>query len=69
MPTLCEKWAISDPFPPMAKVTAVTSVFPYAGPLGFLLSPKTQIKPRFTLKMPDCCLNLLFLACGRTLPW
>ena len=52
MPALCEKWAILDPFPPMAKVTAATTVFPYAGLLRFLLSPKTQIKSCFTLKMP-----------------
>ena len=25
---LCEKWALLDVFPPMAKVTAVTTVFP-----------------------------------------
>ena len=29
-----------------------------------VLSPKTQIKRCFTLKMPDCCLNLLFFPCG-----
>ena len=27
----------------MAKVTAITTVFPYAGLLRFLLSPETQI--------------------------
>ena len=27
----------------MAKMTAVTTVFPYTGLLRFLLSPKTQI--------------------------
>ena len=46
----------------MAKVTTTTTVFPYIGLLRFLLSPKTQIKLCFTLKMPDCCLNLLFVA-------
>ena len=28
MRALCDKWAILDPFSPMAKVTAVTTVFP-----------------------------------------
>ena len=28
-----------------------------------------ELKPCFTLKMPDCCLNLLFLPCGHMLPW
>ena len=43
---LCIKWAFLDPFSPMGKVTAVTTLFPYApcaGLLRFLLSPKTQI--------------------------
>ena len=43
VPALCDKWAIFDPFPPTAKVTAVATVFPYTGLLRFLLSPKTQI--------------------------
>ena len=64
----CEKLAILDRFPSMAKVTAVTTVFPYTGLLRFLLSPKTQIKLCFTLKVPDCCPNLLFLSCGCLLP-
>ena len=34
---------ILDPFSLMAKVTAVSTVFPYTGLLRFLLSPKTQI--------------------------
>ena len=45
---LCQKEATLDPFPPMAKVTAATTVFPYAGLRRFLLSPKkpmSQIKP------------------------
>ena len=54
--------------PPMAKVTAITAAFPYIGLLTFLLSLKTHIKLCFTVKMPDCCLNLLFLPCGRMLP-
>ena len=41
---LCEKWAIFEPFPPMAKVTVVTAVFPDTGLPISLLSPKTQIK-------------------------
>ena len=49
----------------MAEVTAVITVFPDIGLLRLLLSPKTQIMSQnklcFTLKMPDCCLNLLFL--------
>ena len=44
--------AILDPFPPMAKVTAMTNVFPYTGILRFLLSPKTQIKLK--RKHPPC---------------
>ena len=35
---LCEKSAMCDPFPRMAKVTAVTTVLPDAGPLGFFFS-------------------------------
>ena len=35
--------AILDPFVPAAKVTAITTVFPYTGLLRFLLSPKAQI--------------------------
>ena len=69
---LCEKWAILDPFSPMAHVAAVTTVFPCTGLLRFLRSPKTQImsenKPYFPLKMPVCCLNLLFLPCGCSSP-
>ena len=65
---LCQKSAMLGSIPPMVKVTALTTAFPYVGPLRFLLSPKTQINPRFTLKMPDCCLNLLVLPRGRTLP-
>ena len=70
---LCEQWAIVDLFSLTAKVTAVTAVFPCTGQSRFLLSPKTQItnEPNlcFTLKMSDCCLNLLFLPCGHMLPW
>ena len=51
----------------MALVTAVTTVFPDTGLLRFLPNPKIQIKRCFTLKMPDCRLNL-FLPCGRMLP-
>ena len=40
--------------------------------LRFLLSPRSQTMSqnelRFTLEMPDCCLNLLFLPRGRTPP-
>ena len=73
MPALCEKSAMFDPFPPpMAKGTAVTAVFPCAGRLRFLLSPKTQMmsyhRQCFTLKMPDCGLNPLVLPCGHMLP-
>ena len=39
---LCDKWAILDPFSLMAKGTAVTTVFPGTGLLGFLLSPKNS---------------------------
>ena len=57
MPALCEQWAISDPFSPMAKVTAATTVFPDTGLLRFLLSPKTQTMSStnllFTLKMSE----------------
>ena len=45
---LCENKAILDPFPPMAKVTAITTAFPCAGLLRFLCSPKTHIKLWFT---------------------
>ena len=38
---LFEKWAILDPFSPMAKVTTLCS--PYTGLLRFPLSPKTRI--------------------------
>ena len=65
---LCEMWAIFDPFPPTAKLAAVTTVFPYKGLPRFLLSPKTQLKLCFTLKMPDCCGSLLFLPCARLFP-
>ena len=37
---LCKKYAILDPFPPMVRVTAVTTAVPYIGLLRFLLSPK-----------------------------
>ena len=53
---------------PMTKVTTAATVFPDTGLLGFFLSPKTHIRLCFTLKMPHCCLNLLFLPCGRMLP-
>ena len=53
-------------------MTAVSTVFPYTGLLRFLLSAQNQIMSHsnlcFTLKMPDCCLNLLFLPCGCMLP-
>ena len=49
-------------FGPMAKVTAVTTVFPSTGLLRFLLSPKTQIKQCFTVETPNRCLNLLVFA-------
>ena len=42
-PAPCEKQAILDLFSPMAKATAVPTVFPYTGLLRFLLSPKNQI--------------------------
>ena len=64
VPALCEKEAILDPFSPMATVTAITTVFPDTGLLRFSEGPKTQIMSQnelcFTLKMPDCCPNLLF---------
>ena len=44
-----------------------TIVFPHTALLRLLLSPKTQIPSKrtyVTLKMPDCCRNLLFLLCG-----
>ena len=34
-------------FPPIAKVSAVTTVFPVTGLLRFLLSPKTEITTHF----------------------
>ena len=52
----------------MAKVTAVTTVFPHTGLLRFLLGPKTQIKLHCTLKMPDGGLSLLLLPCGGVPP-
>ena len=56
-----------DPFPPVAKVTAVTTVSPYTGLLRFLLSPKTHVmsqnEPCLTLKMPECCRNPLEIRC------
>ena len=52
VPALCERWAIFDPFCPMAEVTAVTPVFPYTRILRFLLSPKTQtIQTKIKLKL------------------
>ena len=39
VPAPCEKYAILHPFSPMAKVTAVHTVFPDTGLLRFLLSP------------------------------
>ena len=72
VPTLCKKYATSDPFSLMAKVTVVSTEFPCTGLPRFLLSPKTQMMSQtnrcFTLKMPDCCLNLLFLPRGHMLP-
>ena len=72
VPALCGKWAILHPLSPMAKVTSVATVFPDTGLLRFLLSPRTQVMSStsrcFTLKMPDCCLNLPFLPCGRGFP-
>ena len=54
---------------PNGQGNAVSIVFPYAGLLRFLLSPKAQILSQhtlyFPLKVPDRCLNLLFLPCGR----
>ena len=44
MPALREKKAIWGPFPTLAKVTAVTTVFPDTGLLKSLLSQKAQIK-------------------------
>ena len=40
----------------------MTTVFPDTGML------RSQLKPRFTLKMLDCCLNLPVLPCRRVLP-
>ena len=70
---LCEKWAILNPFFPMAEMTAVTTVFPDTGLLRFLLRPKTQTtsynKTIFPTKnAEDCCQNLLFLPLGRRSP-
>ena len=69
---LCKTWAILDPFSLMAKVTAVTTVFPDTQLLRFLLSLKTQTmsqnKVCLPLKMPDYCLNLLFVPRGRSFP-
>ena len=42
-PRCAKSRVFSDPFPPMAKLTAVGTVFPYTGLLGFLLKPKTRI--------------------------
>ena len=42
MCALYKKWAVFDPFSPVAK-TAGTSVFPDTALLRFLLSPTTQI--------------------------
>ena len=39
----CAKVGYFDPFSPMAKVTAVTTLFPDTGLLTFLPSPNTQI--------------------------
>ena len=56
----------------MARVTAVTTVFPDTGLLRFFLSPKTQImssnKLCFCLTMEECRQHLLFLPCGRSSP-
>ena len=57
-----------DPFPPMAKVSGITTVFLDTGLLRFSISPKTQIKLCFEPKTPDCCLHLLFLPCGSMVP-
>ena len=48
-----------------SKVTAITTVCPYAGRLRFLPSPKTQIKLCSTLEMPDCCLRGCTVRCAR----
>ena len=56
----------------MAKVTAVTTVLLYTGLPRFLLGPKTQMmsepKRCFTVGMPDCCVNLLFLPREHSFP-
>ena len=52
VPALCEKSAILDLLPPVAKVTAVTTVFPHAGLLRLLLSPKTEIMSSNQLYFP-----------------
>ena len=56
VPTPCEKSAILDPFPPMAKVAAMTTAFLYIALLRLLISPKSQIKLCFTL-IPRGCLE------------
>jgi len=58
VPALCEKWGVSGP-PPMAGLTAVRTVFPYAGLLGFLLNPKT----RTTLFHTENCRIAVYLCC------
>ena len=67
-PCAAQKVGYFGPFFPNGQVTAVSTVFPCPGLLGLLLSSNSQIvssnKLCFTLKMPDCCLNLLFLPRG-----
>ena len=48
-----------DPFSPMAKVTAVATLFPYTGLLRFLLSPKTQVMSDNKLYFPQKATRLL----------
>ena len=56
-PRAVRKEAILDPFPPMATVTAVTTVFPCAGLLRFVVSPKTQ---RGSTSAPGSCRAFFF---------
>ena len=54
------KKAILDPFPPMAKVTAVTTVFPCTGLLGTQSKHsdhECNNKLCFALTMPDCSIR------------
>ena len=71
-PAPCENVGHLGPVPPDGRGDRGTYRVPRRRTVQFLTQSKTSDhrvnQPCFTLKMPDCCLNLLSLPCGRMLP-